>query len=83
MRKDVHDAPVNATITRHDAIAEHDSVTQPKIGGPMGDESIEFYEGIGVEKKIESLTGGELPLGMLGFDSGFTASLLGLGTEAV
>jgi hypothetical protein len=49
----------------------------------MGDESIEFYEGIGVEKKIESLTGGEFPLGMLGFDSGFTASLLGLGTEAV
>ena len=49
----------------------------------MGDETIEFGEGAGIEQQVETLAGGELSLLVLLRDAVGAAAQLGLGLAVV
>ena len=80
---DVDQPAIDPTVPGDDAVSQVSLVGQPEIGGPVGDEPVEFNETVFVQQQIEPFPGGELPLLVLLGDPGRPAALLGLGLAAV
>ena len=75
--EDVDQPAVDPAVAGDDAVAGHDLLGQPEIGGAVGDEPVELDEAALVEQQIEPLARGELPFLVLLRDPRGAAALLG------
>ncbi len=81
--EDVDQAAINATRSRHHAIARRAQRFDPEAGGAVGDEAVELQEGAGIEQQLQTLARSELPLGVLLGDARGAATLQRLGLPAM
>jgi len=81
LAEDVDEPAMNGAVPRHHAITEELLVFQPEACGPVGDEPVELYEGVGIEQEVEALPGRELSALVLGGHPPFSPALLALESE--
>ena len=66
--KDIDQTAVNGAVAGHHAVAVDPLLFQPEVLTAVLGQWIEFHKTVGIQQRLDPLTGCELPVGVLAVD---------------
>ncbi len=74
LREDEHHPAMDLAATGDDPVTKDILLVQTEVGRPVGDEHIEFFEGIRVDQQLDPFARGQLPFFVLSVDPVLSAA---------